>query len=1039
MAAQHRLAAAILIKNALPRLLDRCNDRRSLPSERDYALRIKENLKTHILEALLNASELQWSSTIVLQVALSISRIARTDWPDSWVTLFPSLERLLIPVPSSAHSATLILRGGLVLEALLAELQSIRLPTHVLAFRKVCSRLLPFVLTQWAGCVGRVADALHAAQPNLSLPQQILNVIQSESRQLLQWLHCIEGCLSPALLCEEGVDLSSLPCHPFAWLLSALDTLATRFHALAGLGLTDFDDLSESLGVIAGVLASAVEHLGSALLASGTGPGIVSLCARLVSHASAAGSATHSASKLHVETALQTAHMSRELWCEPLTLQALALLSAVFEPPHAQGRDEKAQAAHSALQAAVLSEALVVNLFSKVVLGLCRLRDSDLEKWRAGPEEWLHDIESQREGVRCAAQTLLWHLLKRFPGPATRELVELSAQAHALSPPATPEPVEGSRAEAELLIKEAALYAAGLGSSDLCRELTQCVGPHGPQQWLQANVFPYVQAGGSSGELRALLRRRAVWALGQWVGSGTLRELISLSVCALAEALSDQHIVVRIEALAALRSLLDLNVPADVLLTVSERVLSGAFEVIGSARELETQKLALYTLTRLARALASNSSCLVRPTCARLPSLWNAPGVERSNVSRVHILDFLTQLTRMVEPAAAVGLFSSIWPLLSFLLAGRTQKSSLSTSFSVTPAPTSAADDASAYLSRPALTQWQACVASSAAGPDAATLLARFPDLLNRLASTSEHADVVFKLIQSYVLLGGPELLAANITQLGHALRAALPNICDGLLGPPPPSFGGLPDPNSSWRVATAVELLRTLDLLATLFPQAFPEEAVFGPVLSAFFSLTQGHLRAEAQPDPRVPTSVLVRDSVTLQHFYQLTARLFTQQPERMLGFVGTMPDSQQLLTRLIQAWLNPGRVWDVEGRRWRLEKRVRTFATCVCLGSAELSTDLVCRALPQLVRLSLTAESESVEAAGERKAEIFEQELARRSQLHLQDKLLAEPAFRSVRVFVSQQLQQHFAARRHSFDALSLQFAGDEVVRQFLFQTSG
>ncbi len=112
-----------------------------------------------------------------------------------------------------------------------------------------------------------------------------------------------------------------------------------------------------------------------------------------------------------LEAVLGSAAWCDEAWCEAATRHALAFLADLASPCRAS--DPAAKQAHEQARGALCAQ-LAGGLVRGVVLHLCRLTVRELELWHCAPEEWLHESEASREGLRCAAQTLLWALLKAF-------------------------------------------------------------------------------------------------------------------------------------------------------------------------------------------------------------------------------------------------------------------------------------------------------------------------------------------------------------------------------------------------------------------------------------------------------------------------------------------------------------------------------------------------------------------------------------------------------------------------------------------------
>ena len=269
---------------------------------------------------------------------------------------------------------------------------------------------------------------------------------------------------------------------------------------------------------------------------------------------------------------------------------------------------------------------------------------------------------------------------------------------------------------------------------------------------------------------------------------------------------------------------------------------------------------------------------------------------------------------------------------------------------------------------------------------------------------------MLLKCVYSLILLSGAELLSLH----ANALAATLTMVAELITA----SFR---DPNDQQAVGLVLlELCKLLEVLVVLFPQPFFQYFVFS--LQSLFKYTQEYFQlVETQQETSYQ---ITRQGLTLQHFFQLCARLFTQNHELMLSVVLGLGESGShgegwFLERLMLAWLNPGRRF--VSRLSRADRRARLVATIYALtGSSpsQLSDSRLGEVIPVVVHGvvedDVKASALEEEIQNEHKEETHEEtEVERKRYVQQQDPLLGED-FR-LNSFVYEGLQEVLRKRRN------------------------
>ncbi|GAA5889895.1 hypothetical protein JCM5296_003642 [Sporobolomyces johnsonii] len=140
----------------------------------------------------------------------------------------------------------------------------------------------------------------------------------------------------------------------------------------------------------------------------------------------------------------------------------------------------------------------VRQLAELLVTRLLPLRQDDLEKWDADPEEWMNEEEMERWEfeLRPCAEFVLKALLSAYRDELGPSMTALLQQV------STPQSMEG------LLLKEAVYTAVGRSPSDLETAINF-------QGWLEGTLV--AECYGTDSNYR-IIRRRIAWLLGNWVG-----------------------------------------------------------------------------------------------------------------------------------------------------------------------------------------------------------------------------------------------------------------------------------------------------------------------------------------------------------------------------------------------------------------------------------------------------------------------------------------------------------------------------------------
>lgn len=161
-----KLFICLLIKNIVKRQWnDRGGKLTALSSEEKFFV------KRFVLQQ--SAEE---SKKVVLQLSIIIAKIARNDWPDNWVELFPTLFSIIQTKVDSENFKVIRYNGMLFLQEVLQELSTKTLSFAKTSYSTLCTDLFPIVYSLWL-------------ETQMLLSQQLSSLKQIITNQIPTTLH----------------------------------------------------------------------------------------------------------------------------------------------------------------------------------------------------------------------------------------------------------------------------------------------------------------------------------------------------------------------------------------------------------------------------------------------------------------------------------------------------------------------------------------------------------------------------------------------------------------------------------------------------------------------------------------------------------------------------------------------------------------------------------------------------------------------------------------------------------------------------------
>lgn len=390
----------------------------------------------------------------------------------------------------------------------------------------------------------------------------------------------------------------------------------------------------------------------------------------------------------------------------------------------------------------VLSEPTLLELCQVLIGQYFVLTPEDREQWAEAPEECVEEAtgEAWKFSLRPCAEHLYTALVKQFGKKLSPIVLEL-VQGVLATPPAD---------ERALLLREAAYTAlsGGVGINSVATDLYDAVD------------FDGLYVGTLLGELQnpapeyALIKRRVLWLIGQWVpvnfdvqGQRGLRKTLFEAIGHLMD--QSQDMVVRLTACSTLKLTVDdFGFNIHDLLPMVDPMFNQLFQLLHDVSQCDSKMRVLDVISLLVQRLGIHVRPHSESLAKYLPTLWQScDGSDEYNMLRTAIVRSLIELVASLGPTSA--------PLYGFLCEIIQQSVGLTEAFHV-------------YLLEDGLDLWHTTMQHAVAMAD------EFLHLFALMIPLFERADrsvrTCLRITESYVLLDGSALLQAYGPVLAGAL-----------------------------------------------------------------------------------------------------------------------------------------------------------------------------------------------------------------------------------------------------------------------------
>ncbi|CAG9463738.1 unnamed protein product [Pedinophyceae sp. YPF-701] len=727
---------------------------------RQHAGGLSKDEKAHVRAGLMTLAR-EPDSQVAVQVALAIAKIARSDYPREWPSLFHDLSAALEQA-NAAHDHLAERRVHLVLHHALKELASKRLGPDQRAFHALSAELLPSLWPMWGAATAQLLGALPEALQDASRAGHAISWME-RWLLLLKIVHRLLVAGFPADA-KTRQEVAMVPaCVPE--LLAATEALLARRRGTAGGNATPGGaGVSRQPAVLK--LATMVDR-GVYKLSKIMRDLVEVHPWSLRLHGGLAKVLAHAYERVLAGRPAGTASGSSGPQERALVMCLLVLHGAVTAKAYAvddgkrlgagsAGADDAARVAGMRADAMAqitgfLTQERKVGLLTALVHGYLPLTRADREALEDDPEQFHADGDAGewRESLRPCAESLFLKLLESDRAALAPVVVEM---LRAVSAEATPAQLEAAAAggsgrgadharEVEQLVarREGVYSAVGWGAHELHDYIDV-------RAWMDASLLREAALPGAT--LRPL-RRRAVIVIGQWVGKldGDMRPGVYSVLIA---ALSSGDPAISLAAVAALRAIIDdFGFEQDQFSPFVAPCLSALLSSMQTFARFDAQVQAFALICLVIERQGEDIRPHAGGLLEMLPQVWAE--ADGQPLLRMQVLVALGRLVSALGPASGQAL-PVVLPLLRVAL--------------------DVTNDASLSLVEDGLLLWLLCLRT--AMQPSWELLDVFPALRGVAESSTEHVHLACQCMQSCVLMGG----AAFLRKHGGTLAAIL----DGLM-----------------------------------------------------------------------------------------------------------------------------------------------------------------------------------------------------------------------------------------------------------------
>lgn len=821
-----RLLALIIFKNSINRCWLATSETAASPEERQ---RILARLSSNLCEP---------NKALAVQLSLIIARIARFEWPQRWENLMPLLVQTLDnPQKLAVH------RGLSILHEVLLELSSKCRATAKRQFEAACKSLIGPVRQCWAMHTQLTIRNLGAMVKNALPPQEVTVLTESIQLALLsvKCLRCIivSGISDP----DENPQVAEFfkDSREALFMLFALYSQIPSEHHKHKVGKL----MTHSFRIAVDTMSERPIQFGVHYL----------IPYLTVSH---------------LILAQHSFDARGNLIFEGISVQALSFFSKVLISPSYQNNkgatfsathglkfeNEKVEMVKAQL-AKVLTPDYLSKLATLLISKFLVLREEDLRSWQEEPEEFIANEQLMRaeDKIRPATEVLVTNLFKRFPSVLCEVCIQMvrgSFQAQLL----TQCPPQNSPQFQEMLVKEALYLVVGLGSFEL-EEMF-------PKAGIDFNNW-YLQV--ISKEIHSpdpglkLLRRRAVWMVGEWIGQipdGNKPPLYH-DVCAL---LNQPDLVVRLTTASALQRMVeDMSFVSnvDTFLPHMNVAFELLFRLLKDCQMTDTRLQVLSAIRALVEAIGEKVGPAVSILLTHMPWIWER--CNDQNLLRPSILATLQFLVQALK-GQSDQLHGFLIPVIQFCTADSSRPDS-------------------GIIVEPAMELWHSVVQYAPTMTPA--LLSLFPNWLKYVNNSLDLLEIAMGLLESYVLLGRESLMTPYATNIAEACYFVMTRASDHGI----------------------VIVSNVLETIAQIYPQQFPP--LFRAALNLMFTqLLSGvpeqvvFTTGNVQPAEEKSTEVL------LSYLHVLARLMFMSWPMMKEAFAAMSQGTSKVLCAMLDLWVS-------------------------------------------------------------------------------------------------------------------------------------
>eukprot|EP00200_Dunaliella_tertiolecta_P006752 CAMPEP_0202339348 /NCGR_PEP_ID=MMETSP1126-20121109/1250_1 /ASSEMBLY_ACC=CAM_ASM_000457 /TAXON_ID=3047 /ORGANISM="Dunaliella tertiolecta, Strain CCMP1320" /LENGTH=1084 /DNA_ID=CAMNT_0048929889 /DNA_START=100 /DNA_END=3354 /DNA_ORIENTATION=- len=694
----------------------------------------------------------QEDNQIAIQVALTVAKMARADFPQDWPNLFHDLlAQLSHEAQQQQHqSLAKTRRVYLVLHNLLKELSSKRLPSDQRSFHEVSVLLLPFLWTQW----GTTTQVLLAGLPEAlaESPAHPPPSPQSPAQQQQQ---------------QGGHDDSPLPPPrpaPAAGLLPSMECWILLLKCLRRVLLLGFGSDAKLTGKPTQQVAACLPTMVEALQLSGALlPLLHFFCQLVISHGEhgvGTGVAANSRDRLLIQA---MTYIHNVLTCQPYQRPSPPLPDPNPDQPGG-GEAYMAAQAHAAMIAdvqhglqATWSPERLQGLCMALVGGYMKLTRRDLQDWETDSEEFYHahDTSGWQDHPKLCAENLYLTLLKEHQGilaPLVVHLLQQACAACPLHPSAQQQhpPSASSDASAAaafspaMAAKEAVMNAVAVGAYELHDAIPF-------PTWLRTSLLPEILQGGAA----ALpLRRCAARVVAQWAENLETPDRPAV-YSALMQIMAEPDACMKLTAATSLTALIgDWNFSEAQFSEFVGPLLHLVTSALPELHEMDSHTHMFHLMNLVVERMGEGIKPHVPPLLQVLPQQWVS--AEGQSHVRIQIISMLQRLINVLGVEC-----TSAYPILSALL----------------PYVLDPSQREAAMLLEDGLGLWLVALRNAPPPLPPFLLQALFPHFVQLMMRSTEHMHVGTALLTSCVLAGGQEFLGACGNEVAALMCSLVGNV----------------------------------------------------------------------------------------------------------------------------------------------------------------------------------------------------------------------------------------------------------------------